>query len=225
MLIGSFNLPISVKAQQTANYTYTSDESTHDDWKKYFGSDVQTNTENTEYVGRIWTDKSVYNPGSVVYPAEGIEEPVVTSDKNFLIELSTLSTNKSIVGLDYIPLDVVFILDISSSMRDTKNERPVSEMVEATNKAIEQIQSLNYHNRTSLVVYSNKGEEVLPLGRFDKASAGCIEGVEGSCEFVERYKTDSSTYNRNIVIRNGLKFENGQAVPKGSHNNTSGTFI
>lgn len=58
-----------------------------------------------------------------------------------------------------VPLDVVFILDVSGSMQGSK----ASDMVSATNAAIAQILGYNTYNRISVVTFSGSSDTLLDL--------------------------------------------------------------
>jgi len=156
------NLTILTAAAAADNTTV--DPHTLDQWKKYFG--VQTEDPNdvelsTEYAGGVWTDKSVFDPENV--PAqltdakyEGETFSLTDKGDNFLVALSAIASNKQIKGYSTIPTDTVFVLDLSSSMRYTDDDgrSAVDELIEATNKAIKDLLSLNKNNRVAVVVYA-----------------------------------------------------------------------
>lgn len=165
-------IPVStIAVEQSAPVdTRVVDPSTMDDWKNYFGEEV-TNTEN---VGGIWTDKSVFKDASE-FPGVSMTDP----DNNFLVALSAISSNKSITGYSHIPTDTVLVLDVSGSMNSSNNDA-VDELVESANNAITKLQELNKNNRVGVVMYSGNytynstaddGDAVtlLPIDRYTHA--------------------------------------------------------
>lgn len=74
----------------------------------------------TENIGRIWTDKSVYN-GNVTLPGIG-EGPGISiekqEDSDFMVGLSALSSTSNTSVTTQTPLDIALVLDVSGSMGD-----------------------------------------------------------------------------------------------------------
>ena len=161
------------------------DPSTMNDWLKYFGPDKM----DTEFAGAVWTDKSVFTQATDALP--GIS---LTDSKNFLVALSAIASNLSIVGHTSAPTDTVLVLDLSASMvNDTyqvgtirRNNRYrtvsgidmslVQAMIDATNETIHKLMTQNTNNRVGVVLYSgntyqgdasaNTATVVLPLDRY-----------------------------------------------------------
>lgn len=105
--------PAADPAPATVVGTSVVDTSSHGDW-----SDVVDST--TENIGRIWTDKSVYDE-DVTLP--GVDDqtsgPVIERDgSQFLVGLSALSSMSNITTTTSTPLDIVLVLDTSGSMAD-----------------------------------------------------------------------------------------------------------
>lgn len=73
----------------------------------------------TQNIGRIWTDKSVYN-GNVTLPGigEGGQEIPITKPEgsDFMVGLSALSSTSNTSVTTSTPLDIVLVLDVSGSM-------------------------------------------------------------------------------------------------------------
>ena len=72
--------------------------------------------EDTENVGRIWTDKTVSND-DVRLPG-GIEPVIKKDNSDFLVGLSALSSTSNTTTTSSRPLDIVLVLDVSGSMDD-----------------------------------------------------------------------------------------------------------
>ena len=77
---------------------------------------IQNDTEN---IGRIWTDKTVSST-SVQLPAspDGTAPSVDIGDSDFLVTLSALSSTSNTTTTSSKPLDIVLVLDASGSMDD-----------------------------------------------------------------------------------------------------------
>lgn len=74
--------------------------------------------DDTANVGRIWTDKSVFNE-DVKLPG-GIQPVIKKGDSDFLVGLSALSSTSNTITTTTSaqPLDIVLVLDVSGSMDD-----------------------------------------------------------------------------------------------------------
>lgn len=141
------------------------DANTMNNWQKYF--ELDESKLDTSNAGGVWTDKSVFSnadafPNSVSMINEG---------ENFLTALSAIAANKEVVGYSTVPTDTVFILDLSNSM----SSGDVDDLVDATNKAIADLQAINKNNRVGVVLYSgasanrtydNAVASLLPIDRY-----------------------------------------------------------
>lgn len=160
------------------NFVKIVDAATLDGWKHFFGSTVPS----TVNAGGVWTDKSVFTDGSAfqnLVDADGrpIASPTVDKD-GFLVALSAIASNKSIVGYSHIPTDTVLVLDISGSMGPStwgsSNNDAVEELVLAANAAMTSLLELNNNNRVGIVLYSAEYSEgndfnyytLLPIDRY-----------------------------------------------------------
>ena len=93
------------------------DAPTVDEWNSILETEGQASTQN---IGRIWTDKSVYN-SDVEFEAGPLGEANTTIEKggsDFLVGLSALSSTSNLTETIYSgkPLDIVLVLDASGSM-------------------------------------------------------------------------------------------------------------
>ncbi len=128
------------------------DAASHNGWIDYF--QIGTNTYNTEFVGSVWTDKSVFTS----YKNYLDQEVAKAADGNMLGVLSAIGSSQAITGRIYTPTDVMLILDLSSSMyynsgTKTWSSTTVKAMVDAVNNSINTLLSLNDYNRIGVVVY------------------------------------------------------------------------
>ena len=165
-------LPVS--AEPSDSYSAVVDAHTLEKWREYFGqmtNHAQDVELTTEYAGGVWTDKSVFKVSEIpslltdaTYNGEGIQ--MEDKGDNFLVALSAIASNKQIKGYSTVPTDTVLVLDMSSSMRSTDNngQSAVDELVEATNKAISDLLSLNKNNRVAVVVFAGNANRSFSNG-------------------------------------------------------------
>lgn len=90
------------------------DPSTIADWRKWI---EEAGTMTTNNVGRVWTDKSVYND-DLKLTAAGPGATVEKGDDDFIVALSALSSYSNLTTTSSKPLDIVLMLDMSGSMDD-----------------------------------------------------------------------------------------------------------
>ncbi len=168
------------------------DPSTFNSWQQLFPAD------NTTQSGRIWTDKSVFKNGNafadlVDAAGNNFNLSMLDKDNNFLVALSALASNKSIVGYSYTPTDTMLVLDISASM---SRSGYVDELVTSANNAITRLLNLNKHNRVGVVLYSGSanGTVLLPIDRYTAPTSGNNSG-----KFLNNYGQDY------IQVVNGVR--------------------
>lgn len=156
-------LPTNVSAK-------SSDEATDSLYSLSLGDNAST-----EYAGRIWSDKSVYTENQYfqLYTEPGQRENIqrVDNDSDFLVSFSTLATSMAISGKTQVPLDVVFIIDMSGSMRDNNMDDGKSRMshtIDALNTAIENLLNTNEHTRIGVVAFSGEATTLLKLDHYTK---------------------------------------------------------
>lgn len=220
-------------------YTKIADPATLDGWRQFFG----TTAPSTENAGGVWTDKSVFVNGSSftgLTDAYGDAIIPTVSEDSFLVVLSAIASNKSIVGYSHIPTDTVLVLDISGSMGPgSGNNNAVADLVLAANAAITELLELNNNNRIGVVLYSAEYEDgndehyytLLPIERY--AATGTVTYNNGTRfdtsdditvgKFLESNSTNS--YNGNeISIASGVTNSNGN-VRRQTIDVVGGTFI
>lgn len=102
-----------------ANGNTVVDPDTTNAWTQYTAPGGNPSTQN---VGRIWTDKSVFDKNYTFTegPLAGTEDGTIEKDENsdFLVSLSALSSTSNLKSTTTVtkPLDIVLILDRSDSM-------------------------------------------------------------------------------------------------------------
>ncbi len=79
---------------------------------------LAANSKSTENIGRIWTDKSVFNDDYNFEGALDDTSVVKGSDSDFLVSLSAISSTSNLksVVTNTTPLDIVLVVDTSGSM-------------------------------------------------------------------------------------------------------------
>ncbi len=200
-------MPVAFSASAATPDTRIVDNSTMDNWQMYFGEDVTT----TENAGGIWTDKSVFKDTSQLP-----EVSMLDANNNFLVALSAISANKSIVGYSHIPTDTMLVLDVSGSMNSSNNDA-VDDLIKAANNAIKKLQDVNNHNRVGIVMYSGNyttsstaddGDAVLllPLDRYTHRNNEFLVKDSNTIRVSgENVRTQTVKVNSNVVGKeNGI---------------------
>ena len=137
----------------------------------------------TRYAGRIWSDKSVFSydelNGSLNLDVDtdGVNGKVEFNE-DFLHVFSTLGSSQQVLGVKSSPLDVVLLIDISTSMTTSSStKRDVAEKAIAdANKLIDQFMNgdaeHNVHpaNRVGVVVYGGGSQVVMHLDHYNANS-------------------------------------------------------
>ena len=106
-------------AAQAAGSTVV-DPNTTGTWDNFTNPGGVTSTQN---VGRIWTDKSVFNGDYKFGGSEALNGQTISkgSDSDFLVSLSALSSTSNLktTTTTTTPLDIVLVLDVSGSMDES----------------------------------------------------------------------------------------------------------
>ena len=74
--------------------------------------------DDTADLGRIWTDKTVFNEDAVLSYSTGGTATVEKGESDFLTVLSAISSASNTLTTTTKPLDIVLVLDVSGSMAD-----------------------------------------------------------------------------------------------------------
>lgn len=187
------------------------DPSTVNNWKDYIGR------LDTSLAGNVWTDKSVFESVEDYYNATDEQERfniALDNPRNFMLALSAMASSKTIVGYSNLPIDAVFVLDVSGSMdSSSRDER----MVSAANKAIGDLLALNNYNRVSVVLYSDSETILLPLDRYTTTSSTLV-GNQSIPLYIRL------NYNDRVVASDGLRNSKGNR-PNGYREVVGGTYI
>lgn len=142
---------------------YTVDENLSMDYESIIGSE-----QSLANPGLIWGDKTVYKDNAVIDDGKGSIQ--IENDGDFLISYSAIGTAQSIKGKDNAPLDVIFVLDLSGSMReDMENGKTrIRNAVKAVNETMEALMELSDETRIGIVGFSTTAKVLLPLEHYEK---------------------------------------------------------
>ena len=124
-------------------------------------------SESTRYNGRVWADKTVYD-GDVTIGESGEDTgKILIGDNDFLISYSLISMTTVVSGQSVVPLDVVFVIDMSSSMAD---DGKIEQTVSALNQALKTLMGGHPDTRVAVVTYGIQAEVLLPLDHYSKVN-------------------------------------------------------
>ena len=135
------------------------------------------NNTSTRYAGRVWTDKTVSTEGIEFKNENGNTLYTIENDSDFLIAYSALATSQQITRLPKIPVDVVFVLDLSASMnwgmqseevqgennQDGQKNSRLQAMVNSLNDSIDLLVNDNENNRIGIVTFNGSSGTLLDL--------------------------------------------------------------
>lgn len=166
------------------------------------------NGTSTRYAGRVWTDKTVYT-GNAVFTNDENDNTIEvekSEDADFLISYSALASSQQITQLPKVPVDVVFVLDFSSSMcwgvgKETVSESDGSDsriayMIDALNETIDTLREDNPNNRIGIVYFNRTGHTLLELTELSEANLDGIEEDEnGTTQYLTMSWLEGSTGN------------------------------
>ena len=179
----------------TSGVTRQADPSTMDTYKEMLSF-----SENTRYAGRLWSDKTVFalddtvnskdenwNGTTLALTADddGVSDSV-TLDEDFLHVYSVLGSSQNVNTENVRPLDVVLLLDISSSMEEnnTLSTNALHQVINDANELIDTLMNVNNapsihkDNRVGVVVYGAGSQVLMPLQHYNKQGSTPFLHVE-----------------------------------------------
>ena len=126
------------------------------------------------YNGRVWTDKSVFSydeyPDGVSIDDGKFKIKFNEGDKNedFLTVFSALGSSQTVHSKVVVPIDVVLIIDVSSSMGsgEEKSSR-ITRTLQAADNAIVQLMTTNPSARVGIVLFDDNAFVLAPLKHYD----------------------------------------------------------
>lgn len=184
----------------------TSDYGTETKYTESLGDNAST-----EYEGRIWTDKSVYSDSSKTFELYGGGTTTVTNDSDFLIAYSALATSQAVKSQEPVPLDVVFVLDMSSSMSTSMDNRQnrLYNAAEALNDSMEKLLELNDYVRVGVVAFNSTAYEILPLEHYEKVDNNKFITCSGTTITVNADGTSTDRSNYKVSSSSGTNIQKG----------------
>ena len=123
----------------------TADPATLDNWTAYIGTQA-TGELNTEYVGSVWTDKSVLTD-----PLRKQQIDITPQENHFLVALSAVGVTSEIQDSTTVPVDTVLVLDVSGSMNKT-HKNVAQQLVKSANQTVKSLLEMNPYNRVGVVL-------------------------------------------------------------------------
>lgn len=148
------------------NYVRRSDASTSDQYTAILGTD----TEGGRYAGRVWTDKSVFTSGLTNIDKIAGANVSLLDGENFLVQFSALGSSRKINARQSTPIDLVLVLDLSTTMVSTGGNNSIDrvyEMVDASNELMNSLLTANKNSRVGVVTYSREATISMPLDRYE----------------------------------------------------------
>ncbi len=173
-----------IASADNVNYTRVADPST---METYLNSDVLGIAQSSRYAGRIWTDKTVFALGNSDSRFDGTTLSLDRNDDgstdqisvntDFLHVFSAIGSSQVVNQQASKPLDVILLLDISTSMTNSSQNGNDSlhEVINEANLLISQLMgddpAIHVHkdNRVGVVVYGGGAQEILPLGHYQSS--------------------------------------------------------
>lgn len=205
MGLGMF-LNFETKVQAAPNTVV--DPDTTNVWTNYTRPDGQPSTQN---VGRIWTDKSVFNDTYTFKNDDnaGLNgETIRKGDSDFLVSLSALSSTSNLKEMVKTsqPLDIVLVLDTSGSMSGSKMtnlKNAANSFIDATaenNRGLEQDQQ----TRLAIVQFASGANTHQQLNYVTDQNAQQYKNT------INNFRANGATYAeeglqqaQNVLDRNG----------------------
>lgn len=191
------------------SYERVADPNTMDDYMGIF--DLQNNSRTA---GRVWSDKTVFangtRPGNGVLVnglltldrnTDGVNTTVQT-DTDFLHVFSTIGSSQVVDEIATKPLDVVLLLDISTSMTTLLENGSVVDQNDSLHQVMNDANTLinrlmnkdsdypvHNDNRVGVVVYGGGAQQVLPIDHYNAKS--------GSTTYIKIAGTSNKSNNLN----------------------------
>ncbi len=151
-------------AMSVISGSYASDPATSQIEDRFF-STAQSGKDPSVNDGKILADKSVVYRGDDYGAYADYDEGI------FGVTLSVLGQDYQLKAEDQVkvPVDVVFVLDVSGSMENNKTAEGITRtaaVVNAVNTAMDTVMADNPENRAGVVLYSSGGSTLLGLDHY-----------------------------------------------------------
>ena len=174
------------------------DPDTTNEWTDYIAPGGTVSTQN---VGRIWTDKSVTNQNYTFTGSDNLPS-INKGDSDFIVALSALSSTSNLKTMvtTNTPLDIVLVLDRSSSMNDDMTsswnsdtrlevlKEAVNNFVDATATANGQISETENRHNISVITFSDDANTVFDLTTVTTSNSRDLK------QQVNRIRASGNTY-------------------------------
>jgi len=148
----------------------TVDPGTAHTWENMMGTEVDGN----RYAGRVWVDKSLYKDGDTALlntrgEAGSSFRVSLENDEAFQVIFSALGSTMSLQSTVTTagPMDVVLVLDTSTSMDDVSDGKTrLERTIAAANLLLDNLLTIP-GVRIAIVTYNKDSETVLPLAAYN----------------------------------------------------------
>ena len=162
---------IALPTRAAVNGDVVADPGTADAWEDIMG----TSADGNRYAGRVWVDKSVYKDGdTVTLNRKGDADSTFTVDVDeangeyFQVVFSALGSSMSTNTQTYAtrPLDVVLVLDTSTSMTTSSSgQARLTHMINAANDLLEDLIAFG-DVRIAIVSFNRDSETIIDLAKY-----------------------------------------------------------
>jgi len=219
--------------QALAAESKIADEATIDKYLESLGDEAST-----EYAGRIWTDKTVFAEDTSIRmkpndstPADNHLDLKISKGSDFAVMYSALATGVEVTGSTVTPMDVVFVIDMSSSMSRESNRMDNGQLrvynaTVALNNAVKEILDINEYVRIGVVGYNRNAFTILPLDHYEQRTGYEFFTCSGGTITVNANGTGSNDYNNRTVSTNtGTNIQQGLFAGMNMLASTSSTTV
>ncbi len=169
-LLGGTSNSSEVQSILANSKSYVADNNTMDNYINFFNL-----ANNSRAAGRVWADKTVSKGAITLDMATDGYDGTITNNSEFLHVYSLLGSSQVDNTTESIPMDVIFVIDVSASMGGsatsstgkTKADSRIGKVVQSMNEGIDYLMKINGgQNRVGIVVYGSYAAELLPLGHY-----------------------------------------------------------
>lgn len=159
--------------------------------KGQYYSDPSTSKLEALFSGDTVDNGKALSDKSVIYKDDDYDAFSDYPDNTFGVTLSALGQEYLVEETTTIktPVDVVFVLDVSGSMKYAAgNVSRAEAMVSAVNSAISNIMAQNEHNRVGVTLFSSGAWDLLELGHYSPDRSGNYLYAQGS--YMSKFAND-----------------------------------
>ena len=207
------------------NYKRTADPNT---MENYLNEGVLGLDKSSRHAGRIWSDKTVFATGYNNYSGGAFDgntlqldnskdgtNSKIKSNTDFLHVFSTIGSSQVVDQYTTQPLDVVLLLDISTSMTEStipNPNDPLHKVIDEANTLISQLMGedsnykVNDDNRVGVVVYGGGAQQLLPLRHYESSTGNKkymqveTSGITGPSRYFPLISTSVNGYSKTSKV-------------------------